>query len=120
MNHSKTTTAFHLDGYRVVRTYGVVRGISVRSRSVFGTVAASFQTLFGGNISLFATLCEKTRSEAFEKMIEHAENMGANAVIGIGYDANEVMSGVTEVLCYGTAVVVEPLAEGSVGIQTSV
>ena len=108
MNASMTTTAFTLDGYRVVRTLGIVRGITVRSRSVFGTIGASLQTLVGGNISLFTELCEKTRAEAFDLMIAHAQALGANALVGIRYDATEVMQGVTEVLCYGTAVVVEP------------
>jgi uncharacterized protein YbjQ (UPF0145 family) len=108
MNHALTTTAFTLDGYRVTRTLGVVRGIMVRSRSIFGTIGGSLQTLVGGNISLFTSLCEKTRADAFEEMIRHAEALGANAVIGIRYDGTEVMQGVTEVLCYGTAVKVEP------------
>jgi uncharacterized protein YbjQ (UPF0145 family) len=103
-----TTTTFALDGFRVTKTLGVVRGITVRSRSIFGTIGASLQTLVGGNISLFTELCEKTRAEAFDMMVLHAEQLGANAVIGIRYDANEVMQGVTEVLCYGTAVVVAP------------
>lgn len=103
-----TTTAFTLDGYQITRNLGVVRGITVRSRSIFGTIGASLQTLVGGNISLFTELCEKTRNEAFEMMLRHAEEIGANAVIGIRYDANEVMQGVTEVLCYGTAAVVKP------------
>ena len=103
MEHALTTTAFTLDGYLVVRNLGVVRGIMVRSRSIFGTVGGSLQTLVGGNISLFTSLCEKTRNEAFELMLRHAQELGANAVIGIRYDATEVMSGVTEVLCYGTA-----------------
>ncbi|KAA0230223.1 YbjQ family protein [candidate division KSB1 bacterium] len=103
-----TTTAFTLDGYQVTRNLGVVRGITVRSRSIFGTIGASLQTLVGGNISLFTELCEKTRNEAFEMMVRHAQEIGANAVIGIRYDANEIMQGVTEVLCYGTAVVVKP------------
>jgi uncharacterized protein YbjQ (UPF0145 family) len=90
-----------------VRNLGVVRGIMVRSRSIFGTVGGSLQTLVGGNISLFTSLCEKTRNEAFELMLGHAQELGANAVIGIRYDATEVMSGVTEVLCYGTAVIVQ-------------
>src|SRR5262249_48523411 len=107
MTHAMTTTAFALDGHRTVKTLGVVRGITVRSRSVIGTVGASLQTLVGGNISLFTPLCEKTRSEAFELMLQHASELGANAVIGIRYDATEVMGGVTEVLCYGTAVIVE-------------
>ncbi|TXH05326.1 MAG: YbjQ family protein [Nevskiaceae bacterium] len=108
MNHAMTTTAFTLDGYRTVRTLGVVRGITVRSRSIFGTIGGSLQTLVGGNITLFSQLCEKTRAEAFELMLSHAESMGANAIIGIRYDATEVMQGVTEVLCYGTAVEVAP------------
>ena len=107
MEHALTTTTFTLDGYHVVRNLGVVRGIMVRSRSIFGTVGGSLQTLVGGNISLFTSLCEKTRNEAFELMLQHARELGANAVIGIRYDATEVMQGVTEVLCYGTAVVVE-------------
>jgi uncharacterized protein YbjQ (UPF0145 family) len=108
MDHALTTTAFTLDGFRVVKTLGVVRGISVRSRSIFGTIGGAFQTLFGGNISLFQQLCEKTRAEAFDLMVTHAEERGANAIVGIRYDATEVMSGVSEVLCYGTAVRVEP------------
>ena len=107
MQHSLTTTTFELDGYRVVQTLGVVRGITVRSRSIFGTIGGSLQTLLGGNITLFSELCERTRSEAFELMVGHAEELGANAIVGIRYDATEVMQGVTEVLCYGTAVVVE-------------
>ena len=107
MDHSLTTTAFALDGYKIKRNLGVVRGIMVRSRSVFGTIGGSLQTLLGGNISLFTSLCEKTRGEAFDLMLEHAQQLGANAVIGICYDATEIMSGVTEVLCYGTAVIVE-------------
>ncbi len=103
-----TTTAFTLDGYRIVSTLGIVRGITVRSRSVIGTIGAALQTLVGGEISLFTELCERTRLDAFRQMTAHAEEMGANAVIGMRYDANDVMDGVTEVLCYGTAVVVEP------------
>ena len=110
MEHSMTTTTFTLDGFRIMRTMGVVRGITVRSRSVFGTIAGSLQTLRGGNISFFTELCEKTREEAFEIMLRHAWDLGANAVIGVRYDATELMSGVTEVLCYGTAVIVEPLS----------
>lgn len=109
MLHSMTTTTFTLDGYRVVRTFGLVRGITVRSRSIFGTIGGSLQTLFGGNITLFTELCEKTRAEAFDMMIQHAEQLGANAVIGVRYDATELMQGVSEVLCYGTAVAVEPV-----------
>jgi uncharacterized protein YbjQ (UPF0145 family) len=104
-----TTTAFTLDGYRIVKNMGIVRGIIVRSRSVFGTLGGALQTLVGGNITLFTELCEKTRREAFDMMMLHGDEMGANAIIGLRYDANEVMQGVTEVLCYGTAVVVEPI-----------
>ena len=107
MQHALTTTTFELDGYRIVQTLGVVRGITVRSRSIFGTIGGSLQTLFGGNITLFSELCEKTRAEAFELMVGHAEEVGANAIVGIRYDATEIMQGVTEVLCYGTAVIVE-------------
>jgi uncharacterized protein YbjQ (UPF0145 family) len=103
-----TTTAFTIDGYRIVQNKGVVRGIIVRSRSIFGTIGGSLQTLVGGNITLFSELCERTRADAFNQMLNHARGRGANAVIGIRYDATELMSGVTEVLCYGTAVVVEP------------
>ncbi|MGB7218938.1 MAG: YbjQ family protein [Vicinamibacterales bacterium] len=109
MRHSMTTTAFTLDGYRITRNLGIVRGITVRSRSIFGTIGGSIQTLFGGNISLFTELCEKTRAESFEMMIRHAQELGANAVIGLRYDATELMQGVSEVLCYGTAVVVEEI-----------
>ena len=114
MNHSFTTTAFTLDGYRITRTLGVVRGIIVRSRSIVGSIGAGFQTLFGGNISLYTTLCERTRSDATELMLKHAQQLGANAVIGVRYDATEVMAGVTEVLCYGTAVVVETTGRADV------
>src|SRR3954454_21904905 len=103
VERSKVTTAFDLHGYRVVRNLGVVRGIMVRSRSIFGTIGGSLQTIVGGNISLFTSLCERTRNDAFELMVTHAEQLGANAVVGIRYDATEVMNGVTEVLCYGTA-----------------
>jgi uncharacterized protein YbjQ (UPF0145 family) len=107
MDHTMTTTAFTLDGHQIKRTFGIVRGIVVRSRSIFGTIGGSLQTLVGGNISLFTNLCEKTREDAFEMMLEHASERGANAVIGVRYDATELMQGVTEVLCYGTAVLVE-------------
>ena len=105
--HEMTTTGFELPGHRIVLSLGVVRGVVVRSRSVFGTIGASVQTLFGGNISLFTELAERTRQQAFETMLHQAHLAGANAVIGIRYDANELMQGVTEVLCYGTAVRVE-------------
>jgi len=107
------TTALELPGYRIVRSLGLVRGIVVRSRSVFGTLGASLQTLVGGNITLFTELCEKTREEAYELMVLHAAERGANAVVSMRYDANEVMAGVTEVLAYGTAVVVEALPPGA-------
>jgi len=107
VDHALTTTAFTLDGYQIVRNLGVVRGIMVRSRSIFGTIGGSLQTLVGGNISLFTELCERTRVEAFDLMCGHTQQHGANAVVGVRYDATEVMNGVTEVLCYGTAVVVE-------------
>ena len=106
--HNMVTTQFELDGFRVVRTLGVVRGIVVRSRSIFGTIGASLQTILGGNITLLTQLCEKTRSEAFDLMLQHSAELGGNAVVGARYDATEVMQGVTEVLAYGTAVVVEP------------
>src|SRR5579884_1538854 len=105
--HHMVTTGIELDGYRVVRTLGVVRGIVVRSRSIFGTIGAGLQTLVGGNITLLSNLCEKTRAEAFDLMLKHAGELDANAVIGARYDATEIMQGVTEVLAYGTAVVVE-------------
>jgi uncharacterized protein YbjQ (UPF0145 family) len=108
-----TTTAFTIDGHRILKSLGVVRGITVRSRSIFGTIGASLQTLVGGNITLFSELCEQTRSEAFEMMVSHAQDRGANAVIGVRYDATEIMQGVTEVLCYGTAVVMEPVGGSS-------
>ncbi|MEO6908640.1 MAG: YbjQ family protein [Abditibacteriaceae bacterium] len=107
MNHEMTTTTFSLQGHRVVRNLGVVRGITVRSRSVIGSFGASIQTIFGGNITLLSELCEHAREEAYNKMWQHATQMGANAVIGLRYDATELMPGVSEVLCYGTAVVVE-------------
>jgi uncharacterized protein YbjQ (UPF0145 family) len=110
LGHQMVSTTFELSGYRVVRTLGVVRGIVVRSRSIFGTVGASLQTLIGGNITLLSNLCEKTRNEAFDLMLQHAGELGANAVVGARYDATEVMQGVTEVLAYGTAVVVERVA----------
>ena len=101
------TTTFTLEGYRIDRYLGVVRGIIVRSRSIFGTVGASLQTLVGGDISLFTNLCEETRAHAFQQMTQHAAQMGANAIVGVRYDATEIMQGVTEVLCYGTAVTVK-------------
>lgn len=107
MNHSMVTTAFGIDGYRVSKNLGIVRGITVRSRSILGNIGAGFQTIFGGQITLYQELCENAREEAYELMIAHAAQMGANAIIGMRYDANEVASGITEVLAYGTAVVME-------------
>ena len=104
-----TSTGFDIAGFRIVDTLGVVRGVVVRSRSVFGTIGASFQTILGGNISIFTELAERTRQQAFDTMLVQAHKAGADAVIGIRYDANELMKGVTEVLCYGTAVRVEPM-----------
>jgi uncharacterized protein YbjQ (UPF0145 family) len=109
MDHSLVTTNIQLDGYRVVKNLGVVRGIIVRSRSLVGNIGAGIQILFGGNISLYSELCERTRSDAYELMIRHAEERGANAVLAFRYDATEIASGVTEVLAYGTAVVVEKM-----------
>lgn len=108
MTREMVTTTNDLAGWRVVRTLGVVRGITVRSRSVVGNIGAALQTLVGGNITLYTELCERAREEAFELMMQHAAALGANAVLAMRYDANEVMQGVTEVLAYGTAVVVEP------------
>lgn len=107
MDHRNVTTALDLPGKKITQNFGIVRGITVRSRSVFGTMGASLQTLVGGNISLLTDLCEKSRAEAYEIMIRHADMLGANGIIAVRYDANEVMQGVTEVLCYGTAVTVE-------------
>ena len=109
--HHMVTTAFTLDGFKVVRTLGVVRGITVRSRSVIGQLGAAFQTLVGGNITVYTQLCEQARSEAFDIMVLHATEIGANGIVGMRYDATEIMQGVSEVLAYGTAVVVQPLDE---------
>lgn len=110
------TSAHHNDvrsaGYRVRKNLGVVRGIIVRSRSVIGNIGASLQTIIGGNITVYTSLCERTRSDAFQLMLTHAGELGANAVIGVRYDATEIGPGITEVLCYGTAVFVEPTSEG--------
>jgi uncharacterized protein YbjQ (UPF0145 family) len=107
MDHSLVTTSISLEGYKVVKQLGVVRGITVRSRSVLGNIAGGFQSLFGGQLSIFVELCENAREEAYQLLIQHAQVMGANAIINMRYDANEIMQGVTEVLAYGTAVVVE-------------
>lgn len=107
-----TTTTFTLPGCKIVENLGVVRGVVVRSRSIIGTGLATLQTVFGGRIAMFTQLCERTRGEAFDVMVRHAVDIGANAVVGVRYDANDIMRGVTEVLCYGTAVVVEEEASG--------
>jgi len=107
MENNNITTAFELPNKKIVKNLGLVKGITVRSRSIFGTIGGSLHTIIGGNITLFTNLCEKTRNESFELMKKHAEDLGANAIIGVRYDANELMSGVAEVLCYGTAVMVE-------------
>jgi uncharacterized protein YbjQ (UPF0145 family) len=109
MKYPLTSTTHQIEGFKVVKHLGVVRGITVRSRSIFGRIGADIQTIIGGNITLFTELCEKTRTEAFDMMFKHAQDIGANAVIGVRYDAEEVTDGVTEVLCYGTAVVIEPI-----------
>jgi uncharacterized protein YbjQ (UPF0145 family) len=109
MDHKKTTTTFEISGQRIKQNLGIVRGIIVRSRSIFGNIGAGFQTLFGGNITILSELCEKTREDAFNLMMQHAESLEANAIIGIRYESTEIMSGVTEVLCYGTAVIVEEI-----------
>jgi uncharacterized protein YbjQ (UPF0145 family) len=107
LTHPLTTTTFELPGYRVIKSFGVVRGIIVRSRSIVGNFGASIQAVFGGNISLYTNLCERTREDAFNLMLTHAGQLGANAVVGVRYDATEIAVGITEVLCYGTAVFVE-------------
>ncbi len=110
VDSSMVTSALELPGYRIVRNYGIVRGIVVRSRSVIGTLGAALQTIVGGNITIFTNLCEKTREDAYELLLQHAATHGANAVIGMRYDATEVMQGVTEVLAYGTAVQAEKIS----------
>lgn len=107
LDHNLVTTTFELPGFEVVRTFGLVRGIVVRSRSVIGNIGASLQTIFGGNITIYTSLCEQARSEAYELMIRNAKGAGANALIGVRYDATELAPGITEVLCYGTAVYVK-------------
>ena len=108
VSHQMVTTAFELPNFRVMQTLGVVRGIVVRSRNVFATIGASFQQVVGGNITIWTRMCEETRSDAFDIMVQHASEIGANAIIGARYDTTEISTGVTEVLCYGTAVIVEP------------
>jgi uncharacterized protein YbjQ (UPF0145 family) len=107
MDHKLITTAFGFEGYKITNQYGIVRGIVVRSRSIIGNIGAGFQALVGGNITLYTQLCEKARINAYEDMIKHAEDLGANAIIGMRYDANEIAQGITEVLAYGTAVYIE-------------
>ena len=107
IQHERVTTAFELPGHRIVRNLGVVRGITVRSRSIVGNFLGGLQTIFGGNITVYTQLCEQARGMTYDQMCEHARDMGANAIVGMRYDATEVMAGLTEVLCYGTAVVVE-------------
>jgi len=112
VSHQMVTTAFELPNYRVVQNLGVVRGIVVRSRNIFATIGASLQTVVGGNITVWTRLCEQTRADAFDIMIQHATEVGANAVVGARYDTTELSTGVTEVLAYGTAVIVEPINPG--------
>jgi uncharacterized protein YbjQ (UPF0145 family) len=112
MNSLLSTTAFGFDGYRVAKHLGIVRGIIVRSRSIVGNIGAALQTIVGGNITIYTNLCERARQDAFTELCQHAAALGANAVIGVRYDATEISPGVTEVLCYGTAVVVEPAGGG--------
>ncbi len=107
MEKYNITTAFELPNKKIIKNFGLVRGITVRSRSILGTIGGALHTIIGGNITLFTSLCERTRQESFALMVKHAEELGANAIVGVRYDANEVMSGVTEVLCYGTAVLAE-------------
>lgn len=107
MDHRMTTTTFELEGYKVTKNLGVVRGIIVRSRSIIGNIGAGIQSIFGGNITLYTNLCERAREDAFEMMARHAQELGGNAVIGVRYDATEISPGITEVLCYGTAVTVK-------------
>ena len=107
MKLDMTTTTFQIEGYKISKNLGIVRGITVRSRSIFGNIGALIQSLFGGNITLYTKLCEQTRQESFDMMIKHAEELGANAIIGLRYDATEIAGGITEVLCYGTAIIVK-------------
>lgn len=112
VSHQMATTAFDLPNFRVTQTLGVVRGIVVRSRNVFATLGAAFQQVVGGNITIWTKMCEETRRDAFDIMIQHASEIGANAIVGVRYDTTEIATGVTEVLCYGTAVIVEPIDAG--------
>jgi uncharacterized protein YbjQ (UPF0145 family) len=106
-----TSTTFEIPGYQIVKSFGVVRGIIVRSRSIIGNIGAGIQSIFGGNITLYTELCERARGDAFELMLAHAGQLGANAVVGVRYDATEITNGITEVLCYGTAVLIEPAGQ---------
>jgi uncharacterized protein YbjQ (UPF0145 family) len=112
VQHSMITTALELPGYSIAKNIGIVRGITVRSRSIVGNILGGLQSLFGGNISIYTNLCEQARTEAYELMLKHAKKNGANAIVGMRYDATELMAGLTEVLCYGTAVVVVPMQPG--------
>jgi uncharacterized protein YbjQ (UPF0145 family) len=107
MDQKMTATSFEIEGYKIVKNLGIARGIIVRSRSLFGNIGAVIQSLFGGNITLFTTLCERARKDSFEMMLKHADELGANAIVGVRYDATEIMNGITEVICYGTAVIVK-------------
>jgi uncharacterized protein YbjQ (UPF0145 family) len=120
MDNKLVTTAPTLPGYEIVRSLGIVRGITVRSRSIVGNFIGGLQTLFGGNISVYKHLCEQARSEAYDLMCQHARQHGANAIISVRYDATELMAGLTEVLCYGTAVFVEPRADCGIGVMPTV
>ena len=113
VSHQMVTTAFELTNFHVTQTLGVVRGIVVRSRNVIATLGAAFQQVVGGNITIWTKMCEETRSDAFDIMVQHASEIGANAIIGARYDTTEISTGVTEVLCYGTAVIVEPTESSS-------
>jgi uncharacterized protein YbjQ (UPF0145 family) len=111
LNDAMVTTAMELPGYRLVRSLGIVRGLTVRSRSIVGNFVGGLQTLFGGNITIYTELCEQARGETYQEMLQQARRLGANAIIAVRYDATELMTGLTEVLCYGTAVIVEPRAD---------
>ena len=108
-DHSMVTTAFILDGYRIVKNIGLVKGIIVRSRSIVGNIGASIQTLFGGNITIYTQMCERARDDAYTLMCQHSQSLGANAIIAVKYDTNEIAPGISEVLCYGTAVIVKKI-----------
>ena len=120
MENSMITTALELPGYRITKSLGVVRGITVRSRSIIGNIFGGLQSLFGGNITIYSALCEQARAETFQLMRQHAQSLRGNAIIGMRYDATEIMAGLTEVLCYGTAVIVTPIAEPVSGAQDNV